>query len=295
MRAGMKVLERGELFGIYPEGTRSHDGRLQGPHRCRPAGAGGQGPGHPVRRGRHRRGRTARQDRRLDGLPTTSGAPLDFSRYEGMEGDRLILREPSPTRSCTRSWSCPARSTSTCTPPRPSNRRAARSPAPEEGPQVGHLIRLPRRRGLPGDRGRTDRYQGEPGANSAMACTDIPGPRAVAQYDVRGRLEAVSSGRAGDDPGRQLDRRPVADIHHLLPESGCTSSASTSCRSTSSCSASRDHDRPSGPSAATCTPRPVPQDHPRARLVDGRRRRHGRRRPRGRRARRPTVASLRRR
>ena len=28
MRAGMKVLERGELFGIYPEGTRSHDGRL---------------------------------------------------------------------------------------------------------------------------------------------------------------------------------------------------------------------------------------------------------------------------
>ena len=28
IRAGMKVLERGELFGIYPEGTRSHDGRL---------------------------------------------------------------------------------------------------------------------------------------------------------------------------------------------------------------------------------------------------------------------------
>ncbi len=28
MRAGLKVLNRGELFGIYPEGTRSHDGRL---------------------------------------------------------------------------------------------------------------------------------------------------------------------------------------------------------------------------------------------------------------------------
>ena len=28
LRAGLQVLERGELFGIYPEGTRSHDGRL---------------------------------------------------------------------------------------------------------------------------------------------------------------------------------------------------------------------------------------------------------------------------
>jgi 1-acyl-sn-glycerol-3-phosphate acyltransferase len=28
LRAGLKVLQRGELFGIYPEGTRSHDGRL---------------------------------------------------------------------------------------------------------------------------------------------------------------------------------------------------------------------------------------------------------------------------
>ena len=48
MRAGMKVLERGDLFGIYPEGTRSHDGKpLQGPYRRRPAGAGGEGPGDP--------------------------------------------------------------------------------------------------------------------------------------------------------------------------------------------------------------------------------------------------------
>lgn len=28
LRAGLKVLKRGELFGIYPEGTRSPDGRL---------------------------------------------------------------------------------------------------------------------------------------------------------------------------------------------------------------------------------------------------------------------------
>ncbi|MDX6327771.1 MAG: 1-acyl-sn-glycerol-3-phosphate acyltransferase, partial [Streptomycetaceae bacterium] len=28
IRSGIQVLERGELFGIYPEGTRSPDGRL---------------------------------------------------------------------------------------------------------------------------------------------------------------------------------------------------------------------------------------------------------------------------
>jgi 1-acyl-sn-glycerol-3-phosphate acyltransferase len=28
IKAGLKVLERGDLFGIYPEGTRSHDDRL---------------------------------------------------------------------------------------------------------------------------------------------------------------------------------------------------------------------------------------------------------------------------
>lgn len=28
LKAGLEVLDRGELFGIYPEGTRSHDGRL---------------------------------------------------------------------------------------------------------------------------------------------------------------------------------------------------------------------------------------------------------------------------
>ncbi|MEV0802992.1 lysophospholipid acyltransferase family protein [Kribbella sp. NPDC050281] len=94
MRAGMKVLERGELFGIYPEGTRSHDGRLYkgrtGVARLAleakvpviPCGVIGTDvvapPGKVVA---------------SFASPTVKfGHPLDFSRYEGMESDRLILR-----------------------------------------------------------------------------------------------------------------------------------------------------------------------------------------------------------
>ncbi|MBS43196.1 MAG: 1-acyl-sn-glycerol-3-phosphate acyltransferase [Nocardioides sp.] len=88
------VLGRGELFGIYPEGTRSHDGRLY-------------------------RGKTGVARLALEtGVPVIPtavvgtdvvappgktfgsftrpvvrfGKPLDFSRYEGMENDRYILR-----------------------------------------------------------------------------------------------------------------------------------------------------------------------------------------------------------
>jgi 1-acyl-sn-glycerol-3-phosphate acyltransferase len=94
LRAGLKVLQRGELFGIYPEGTRSHDGRLY--------------------KGRTGVARLAL----LSGAPVIPSAivgtdiiappgkvltkivspivkfarPLDFSRYEGMSEDRFILR-----------------------------------------------------------------------------------------------------------------------------------------------------------------------------------------------------------
>jgi 1-acyl-sn-glycerol-3-phosphate acyltransferase len=94
LRAGLKVLRRGELFGIYPEGTRSHDGRLY--------------------KGRTGVARLAL----LAGVPVVPsavigtdviappgkimakiisptvkfGRPLDFSRYAGMSEDRFILR-----------------------------------------------------------------------------------------------------------------------------------------------------------------------------------------------------------
>ncbi len=89
-----RVLADGGLFGIYPEGTRSHDGRLY-------------------------RGKTGVARLALESgvpvIPTAVvgtdvvappgktfgsitrpvvrfGRPLDFSRYEGMENDRYILR-----------------------------------------------------------------------------------------------------------------------------------------------------------------------------------------------------------
>jgi 1-acyl-sn-glycerol-3-phosphate acyltransferase len=88
------VLSEGELFGIYPEGTRSHDGRLY-------------------------RGKTGVARLALEtGVPVIPvavvgtdvvappgkkfgsftrpvvrfGKPLDFERYEGLANDRYILR-----------------------------------------------------------------------------------------------------------------------------------------------------------------------------------------------------------
>ena len=94
MKSAKKILDGGGLFGIYPEGTRSHDGRLY-------------------------RGKTGVARLALEtGVPVIPvavvgtdvvappgktfgkftrpvvrfGKPLDFSRYEGMENDRFILR-----------------------------------------------------------------------------------------------------------------------------------------------------------------------------------------------------------
>lgn len=95
IKSGIEVLERGELFGIYPEGTRSPDGRL---YRGKPGGlarvalATGapvipvamidtekiQPPGKVVPK-------LMRPGIRI-------GRPLDFTRYQGMEQDRFMLR-----------------------------------------------------------------------------------------------------------------------------------------------------------------------------------------------------------
>ena len=94
LQAGLAVLAEGKVLAIYPEGTRSPDGRLY-------------------------RGRTGVARMVLEAgvpvIPTVMidtdkvmplgsslpkvhrvgvviGAPLDFSRFQGMEGDRFVLR-----------------------------------------------------------------------------------------------------------------------------------------------------------------------------------------------------------
>ncbi|WP_420000320.1 lysophospholipid acyltransferase family protein [Streptomyces boninensis] len=95
IKSGIEVLERGELFGIYPEGTRSPDGRL---YRGKPGGlarialATGA-PVIPVAMIDTEKIQPPGQVRpKLMSPGIRIGKPLDFSRYEGMEGDRFVLR-----------------------------------------------------------------------------------------------------------------------------------------------------------------------------------------------------------
>jgi 1-acyl-sn-glycerol-3-phosphate acyltransferase len=95
LMTGKRVLDEGRVFGIYPEGTRSPDGRLYrgrtgiarlalmtgapvvpfamiGTDRVQPTGSG--------------------VPRISQGVAVRFGAPLDFARYDGMDRDRYVLR-----------------------------------------------------------------------------------------------------------------------------------------------------------------------------------------------------------
>lgn len=94
LMTGRRVLEEGRVFGIYPEGTRSPDGRLYrgrtgiarltlmtgapvvpfamiGTDKLQPGGKGFPRPGK---------------------VTVRFGEPMEFSRYEGMDRDRYVLR-----------------------------------------------------------------------------------------------------------------------------------------------------------------------------------------------------------
>jgi 1-acyl-sn-glycerol-3-phosphate acyltransferase len=94
LNAGLEVLGRGDLLGIYPEGTRSPDGKL---YRGRvgiarmaleaqvpviPVVMIDTGAVMPI----------GRRVPRIGRVGIIIGEPLDFSRFEGMEGDRYVLR-----------------------------------------------------------------------------------------------------------------------------------------------------------------------------------------------------------
>jgi 1-acyl-sn-glycerol-3-phosphate acyltransferase len=94
LRKGLEILGEGELLGLYPEGTRSPDGRLYRGKTgiARMALEAGvpvipvamintfdiQPPGKVIPR--------------IMRVGIRIGEPLDFSRYEGMESDRFVLR-----------------------------------------------------------------------------------------------------------------------------------------------------------------------------------------------------------
>lgn len=94
LNTGLRVISEGRLLGIYPEGTRSPDGRM---YRGRtgvarmvleaqvpviPAAVVGTRDVMPL-------GAKLPKVKRVGIIV---GKPLDFSRFNGMEGDRFVLR-----------------------------------------------------------------------------------------------------------------------------------------------------------------------------------------------------------
>ena len=96
LNTGIRILKSGEMLGLYPEGTRSPDGRLYrgktGVARMSleanvpvlPTAMIGTDVVQPTGQKIPNRGKGI--------VGVRIGAPLDFSRYEGMESDRFVLR-----------------------------------------------------------------------------------------------------------------------------------------------------------------------------------------------------------
>jgi 1-acyl-sn-glycerol-3-phosphate acyltransferase len=91
---GLRILREGELFGIYPEGTRSYDGRLyRGKTGIARMALEAKVPVIPVAViGTDVVAPPGRVFGRFTRPRVRFGKPLDFSRYEGMESDRFVLR-----------------------------------------------------------------------------------------------------------------------------------------------------------------------------------------------------------
>ncbi|GGO83966.1 lysophospholipid acyltransferase family protein [Wenjunlia tyrosinilytica] len=94
LRSGLAVLRKGELLGIYPEGTRSPDGRL---YRGRTGVAAMALQAHaPVipcaMVGTFEIQPPGRLVPRIKRVIIKFGPALEFSRFEGMDQERFVLR-----------------------------------------------------------------------------------------------------------------------------------------------------------------------------------------------------------
>jgi 1-acyl-sn-glycerol-3-phosphate acyltransferase len=94
LNTGLQVLAEGRILGLYPEGTRSPDGRL---YRGRTGVARMVLEAHvpviPVAvTGTDEVMPLGKRLPRVKKVTVRFGEPLNFSRFEGMEGDRFVLR-----------------------------------------------------------------------------------------------------------------------------------------------------------------------------------------------------------
>lgn len=90
----VRLLREGKLLGIYPEGTRSPDGRLYKGKTgvARMALEAGVPVIPVVMTGTDRVNPIGSKVWRPHPVGIRFGTPLDFSRYEGLEGDRFVER-----------------------------------------------------------------------------------------------------------------------------------------------------------------------------------------------------------
>ncbi|MCX5076678.1 lysophospholipid acyltransferase family protein [Streptomyces sp. NPDC060334] len=94
LREGLGVLAKGELLGIYPEGTRSHDGRLyKGKVGVAAMALGAGVPVVPCAMvGTFEIQPPGQRIPKIRRVTIRFGEPMEFSRYAGMESERAVLR-----------------------------------------------------------------------------------------------------------------------------------------------------------------------------------------------------------
>jgi 1-acyl-sn-glycerol-3-phosphate acyltransferase len=94
LNTGLGVLGTGQLLGIYPEGTRSPDGRLyRGRTGIARMALEAKVPVIPVAMiDTEKVQPIGKRLPRIRRIGIIIGQPLDFSRFDGMEGDRIVLR-----------------------------------------------------------------------------------------------------------------------------------------------------------------------------------------------------------
>jgi 1-acyl-sn-glycerol-3-phosphate acyltransferase len=94
MRTGLRILDEGSLLGIYPEGTRSPNGTLyRGKTGVARMAMEAQVPIIPVAMiNTYEIQPPGQVWPSIQRVGVRIGRPLDFTRYEGLENDRFVLR-----------------------------------------------------------------------------------------------------------------------------------------------------------------------------------------------------------